>query len=77
MGYRSFYIEDTAFARFRAAIYWLSRRPDAADDVPDNMSVAVQEWMETTAADLERRYNAGEAFRMPPAPKKRRAKPKQ
>jgi hypothetical protein len=73
MGYRSFYVEDSVFARFRAAIYWLSRREDV-EDVPENMSVAVQEWMESTAADLERRYNDGEVFRMPPPPKKRRTK---
>jgi hypothetical protein len=73
MGYRSFYVEDGAFARFRAAIYWLSRREDA-EGVPENMSVAVQEWMAATAGDLEQRYNDGQVFRMPPAPKKRRAK---
>jgi hypothetical protein len=77
MGYRSFYVEDSVFARFRAAIYWLSRREDATDDVPENMSVAVQQWMETTATDLENRYNNGKVFRMPPHPKKQRAKPKQ
>lgn len=73
MGYRSFYVEDEAFARFRAAIYWLARREDA-EGVPENMSVAVQEWMAATARDLEQRYNDGQVFRMPPAPKKRRAK---
>jgi hypothetical protein len=73
MGYRSFYVEDGAFARFRAAIYWLARREDA-EGVPENMSVAVQEWMVATARDLEQRYNDGQVFRMPPAPKKRRAK---
>ena len=73
MGYRSFYVEDGAFARFRAAIYWLARREDA-EGVPENMSVAVQEWMVVTAGDLEQRYNDGQVFRMPPAPKKRRAK---
>jgi hypothetical protein len=73
MGYRSFYVEDGAFARFRAAIYWLARREDA-EGVPENMSVAVQEWMAATARDLEQRYNDGQVFRMPPAPKKRRAK---
>src|SRR3954454_2916203 len=31
MGYRSFYVEDSVFARFRAAIYWLSRREDVED----------------------------------------------
>ncbi len=71
--YRSFYVEDATFARFRAAIYWLSRREDAAGEVPENMSVAVETWMEETASDLEQRYNAGETFRMPPAPRRRRA----
>ncbi|MDN5751464.1 MAG: hypothetical protein L0H64_23685, partial [Pseudonocardia sp.] len=33
--YRSFYIEDATFARFRAAIYWLARREDAAGEVPE------------------------------------------
>jgi hypothetical protein len=65
-GYRSFYVEDSVFARFRAAIYWLSRREDAAGEVPENMSVAIETWMEETAEDLERRYNQGEVFRMPP-----------
>lgn len=70
--YRSFYIEDATFARFRAAIYWLSRREDAADEVPENMSVAVETWMADTAESLERRFNGGEVFRMPPASKRRR-----
>ena len=70
-GYRSFYIDDEAFARFRAAIYWSSRRPDAVDEVPENMSVAVESWMLNTARDLERRYNDGEVFRMPPKPTRR------
>jgi hypothetical protein len=65
-GYRSFYIDDEAFARFRAAIHWSSRHPDAVDEVPENMSVAVETWMLNTARDLERRYNDGEVFRMPP-----------
>lgn len=70
--YRSFYIEDETFARFRAAIYWLARREDATDVVPENMSVAVETWMAETAAELERRFNGGEIFRMPPPPKRRR-----
>ncbi|MGE0170935.1 hypothetical protein [Nocardioides sp.] len=70
--YRSFYIEDESFARFRAAIYWLARREDAADVVPENMSVAVETWMAETSAELERRFNGGEIFRMPPPPKRRR-----
>lgn len=70
--YRSFYIEDAAFARFRAAIYWLARREDAAG-VPENMSVAVEAWMQETADELERRYNDGEPFRMPPVARRRRS----
>ena len=69
--YRSFYIDDEAFARFRAAIHWSSRRPDAIDEVPENMSVAVEAWMLHTAHDLERRYNDGKVFRMPPKPTRR------
>jgi hypothetical protein len=69
--YRSFYIDDEAFARFRAAIHWSSRRPDAVDEVPENMSVAVETWMLNTARDLERRYNDGQVFRMPPKPTRR------
>lgn len=70
--YRSFYVEDATFARFRAAIYWLSRREDATDEVPENMSVAVEAWMAETAGTLERRFNDGEVFRMPPPSKRRR-----
>lgn len=71
--YRSFYVEDVAFARFRAAIYWLSRREDAVGMVPENMSVAVENFMVATADDLERRYNEGQPFRMPPGQRRRRA----
>ena len=63
---------DQRSARFRAAIYWLSRREDAVDEVPENMSVAVEAWMEATATALERRYNDGNTFRMPPPPARRR-----
>lgn len=70
--YRSFYIEDATFARFRAAIYWLARREDAAGEVPENMSVAVETWMQETAAELEQQYNEGETFRMPPVSRRRR-----
>ncbi len=73
--YRSFYIEDATFARFRAAIYWLSRREDATDEVPENMSVAVETWMQETASELEQRYNDGETFRMPPVSRRRRSAP--
>ena len=68
---RSFYIDDEAFARFRAAIHWSSRRLDATDAVPQNMSVAVESWMLNTARELERRYNDGQVFRMPPKPTRR------
>lgn len=71
--YRSFYIEDATFARFRAAIYWLARREDAAGEVPENMSAAVETWMQNTATELEERYNDGETFRMPPVSKRRRS----
>lgn len=71
--YRSFYVEDATFARFRAAIYWLARRDDAAGEVPENMSVAVETWMEETASELERRYNDGATFRMPPVSRRRRS----
>ena len=53
------------FARFRAAVYWTARRPDATD-VPDNMSTGVEAYMEEVAADLERRYNDGAVFRATP-----------
>jgi hypothetical protein len=71
--YRSFYIEDATFARFRAAIYWLARREDAAGEVPENMSVAVETWMQETASELEQRYNDGATFRMPPVSRRRRS----
>ncbi len=74
--YRSFYVEDSAFARFRAAIYWLSRREDAADDVPENMSVAIENFMTITAEDLEKRYNDGRLFRMPPGTRRGRSSTK-
>ena len=70
--YRSFYVEDSAFARFRAAIYWLSRREDAAGVAPENMSVAIEGFMIATAEDLEKRYNHGQPFRMPPGQRRRR-----
>jgi hypothetical protein len=64
-GYRSFYVSDAVFARFRAAVYWTARRPDATG-VPDNMSSGVEAYMEEIASDLERRYNDGEVFRPTP-----------
>jgi hypothetical protein len=74
--YRSFYIEDALFARFRAAVYWSSRREEAGGDVPENMSVAVSEYMERTASDLEQRFNGGQVFRSTPEQRKRRKKGK-
>jgi hypothetical protein len=68
-GYRSFYVDDEAFARFRAAIYWSARNPAAMTSrtpVPLNMSAAIEEWMERTAGVLEKTYNGGEVFPMPP-----------
>ena len=64
-GYRSFYVNDAVFARFRAAVYWTARRPDATG-VPDNMSAGIAAYMEEVAADLERRYNDGAVFRPTP-----------
>jgi len=66
-GYRSFYVSDAVFARFRAAVHWTSRRPEIADRVHDNMSVAVEEFMRETAARLESEFNDGKFF--PPTPK--------
>lgn len=73
MGYRSFYVEDSIYARFRAAIYWAARRMDAEDEgVPVNMSVAVSAFLQGTAEHLERQFNGGEVFPMPPPAKRRR-----
>lgn len=73
--YRSFYVDDAVFARFRAAIHWSSRNPAATDEVPENMSAAAEEWMLEVATDLEQRFNEGQVFRMPPATKRRGRKP--
>ena len=70
--YRSFYVEDSVFARFRAAVYWTARHPDAAGEVPENMSSAVEQWMREMADDLEGRYNQGEVFRMPSTAQRRK-----
>jgi hypothetical protein len=78
-GYRSFYVDDTVFARFRAAIYWLSRREDALDQVSPNMSVAVEEFMRSTTESLEQQFNGGEVFRATPdqlKPSRRRGRPR-
>jgi hypothetical protein len=64
-GYRSFYVNDAVFARFRASIFWTARRPDATG-VPDNMSAGVEAFMDEVATDLERRYNDGAVFRPTP-----------
>ena len=73
-GYRSFYIDDEVFARFRAAVYWLARREDA-DGVPENMSAAVEDWMLDTARDLEERFHEGRPFRATPDQTRRRRSP--
>ena len=65
-GYRSFYVSDTVFARFRSAIYWTARRDDAMDEVPDNMSAAIEQHMDALASELERRFNQGDVFRPTP-----------
>lgn len=65
-GYRSFYVDDAVFARFRAAIYWLSRREDALDQVPQNMSAAIEDFMRQTTDELETRFNDGKVFRATP-----------
>ena len=74
MGYRSFYVSDEAYSRFRAAIHWSSRHPAAAGQVPDNMSAACEAWMDATADDLEARFHHGVPFPVPPV-KKRRKRP--
>ena len=70
-GYRSFYVDDAVFARFRAAVYWLARHEDAAGQAPENMSTAVEDFMAATARDLEDRYHDGTPFR--PTPDQARA----
>ncbi len=68
--FRSFYVEDTVFARFRAAVHWSSRREDAELDVPENMSVAVADFMAEKARELEDLYNGGRPFRATPEQRK-------
>lgn len=70
--YRSFYVDDDTFGRFRAAIYWVARRPDAAGEVPENMSVAINDAMIELAIKLEERFNGGRIF--PPTPEQRKPK---
>jgi hypothetical protein len=70
--YRSFYVDDLAFGRFRAAVYWVARRPDAAGEVPENMSVAINDAMIDLATKLEQQFNEGNIF--PPTPEQRKSK---
>lgn len=70
--YRSFYVADVVYARFRAALYWQARNPEVVAEFGDSMSVAVERLMETVATDLERRFNQSEEFQMPPATRRRR-----
>jgi hypothetical protein len=72
MGYRSFYVADPAFARYRAAIYWLARNPQAAGQAPENMSVDIEDHMIAVAEDLERRFNDGQVFPAPPPSRRKR-----
>jgi len=74
--YRSFYVDDHAFARMRAALYWLARNPEVVAEHGDNMSAAVEQWMLDTANDLEARFNEGEVFPMPPTTRRRKRPPK-
>ncbi|GGM84345.1 hypothetical protein GCM10012275_63770 [Longimycelium tulufanense] len=60
--YRSFYVEDEPFARWRAAIFWLGRSPQARGDVPPNMSAALNNLFARQAAEWEQRYNGGRPF---------------
>lgn len=71
--YRSFYVDNATYERFRAATYWTARHPDAVDDptVAQNMSQAVERFMAATADDLEHRYNRGQPFRIPPKARRR------
>jgi hypothetical protein len=64
--YRSFYIEDTVFARYRAAVYWCARLADALDLVGENMSVDIQQHMAEVARALEEQFNDGAPFRPTP-----------
>lgn len=70
--YRSFYVADEVYARFRAALYWQARNPEVTDEIGDSMSVAVERWMEQTASNLEKRFNDGDEFTAPPASRRRK-----
>jgi hypothetical protein len=69
--YRSFYVDDGPYARFRAAMYWLARNPDVVDEYGDSMSAAAERWLDETATELERRFNGGRVFDAPPASRRR------
>lgn len=71
-GYRSFYVDDGPYARFRAAMYWLARNPEVVAELGDNMSSAVEQYLDSTAADLEKRFNGGQVFDAPPASRRRK-----
>lgn len=68
--YRSFYVHDDVYDRFRDAIHWTARRPDAAGRAPANMSAAVEAFMAQLAGELETEFNNGQRF--PAAPTQRR-----
>lgn len=72
--YRSQYVHDEVYFRFRAAIFWASRNPEAIGEVPQNMTAAVEAFMDELATDLEQRYNGGHVFPMPPPDKRRKGK---
>ena len=62
---RSHYVEDSAFARYAAAVFWTSRNPDI-NDAPENASAGVNSFLMKEAARLERKYNEGRPFRATP-----------
>lgn len=71
-GYHSFYVPNAIYARFRAAIHYTANRPDAEEEgLAGSMSAAVTAFLQATAEDLERRFNGGEVFQMPPSTKRR------
>ncbi|MEU4377140.1 hypothetical protein [Pseudonocardia alni] len=72
--YRSQYVHDEVYFRFRAAIFWASRNPEAIGEVPQNMTAAVEAFMDELATDLEQRYNGGDVFPMPPPDRRRKGK---
>ena len=60
--YRSFYVEDSAFARWRAAIYWNARNPQTRGVIPKNMSEALAQLFRDQAAEWEKRFNNGNMY---------------